>query len=84
MSYLLRCNSNVTSLLSGTQVKAVIAYVMNYITKSLLKIYSIFETIKTVLNKHLTTEYECNLSAETVKRLITKIVNSLTSQIEIG
>ena len=46
LSYLLRCNTDVTSLLSGTQVKAVIAYVTDYITKSLLKTHTMFETIR--------------------------------------
>ncbi|KAI0357520.1 hypothetical protein OH77DRAFT_1503040 [Trametes cingulata] len=46
VSYLLRCNTDVTCLLSGTQVKAVIAYVTDYITKSPLKTYSVFEAIK--------------------------------------
>ncbi|KAI0355615.1 hypothetical protein OH77DRAFT_1357417, partial [Trametes cingulata] len=48
VSYLLRCNTDVTCLLSGTQVKAVIAYVTDYITKSPLKTYSTFEAIKAV------------------------------------
>ncbi|THU81046.1 hypothetical protein K435DRAFT_694354, partial [Dendrothele bispora CBS 962.96] len=30
MTYLLRCNSDVTSLLSGTAIKAVVAYVSDY------------------------------------------------------
>lgn len=52
LSYILRCNSDVTSLLSGTQVKAIIAYITDYITKSSLKTYNIFETIRTVLEKN--------------------------------
>ncbi|KAJ7301294.1 hypothetical protein DFH08DRAFT_639472, partial [Mycena albidolilacea] len=39
LTYLLRCNTDVTSLLSGTSIKAVVAYVSDYITKSSLKIY---------------------------------------------
>ncbi|KAF8573098.1 hypothetical protein K439DRAFT_1650061 [Ramaria rubella] len=33
VTYLLRCNSDVTSLLSGTAIKAVIAYVTDYVSK---------------------------------------------------
>ena len=33
VSYLLRCNHDVTSLMSGTAIKSVIAYVADYITK---------------------------------------------------
>ncbi|KAJ3483537.1 hypothetical protein NLI96_g6238 [Meripilus lineatus] len=42
ITYLFRCNTDVTSLSSGTQVKAVIAYVTDYITKSSLKSHAIF------------------------------------------
>ena len=45
LTYLLRCNTDVTSLLSGTAVKAVVAYVTEYVTKPGLKTYSIFDTI---------------------------------------
>jgi hypothetical protein len=41
LTYLLRCNTDVTSLLSGTSIKAVVAYVSDYITKSSLKIYQL-------------------------------------------
>ncbi|KAH9920734.1 hypothetical protein B0H21DRAFT_701909, partial [Amylocystis lapponica] len=46
--YLVRCNSDITCLLSGTQVRAVVAYITDYITKSSLKTHTIFETIRTV------------------------------------
>ncbi|KAF8576525.1 hypothetical protein K439DRAFT_1367048 [Ramaria rubella] len=49
VTYLLRCNSDVTSLLSGTAIKAVIAYVTDYVSKSPLKTYGIFESIKDIL-----------------------------------
>ena len=45
LTYLLRCNTDVTSLLSGTAVKAVVAYVTEYVTEPGLKTYSIFDTI---------------------------------------
>ncbi|TFK61824.1 hypothetical protein BDN72DRAFT_741251, partial [Pluteus cervinus] len=48
LSYLFRCNTDVTSLKSGTALKSVILYVTNYITKSPLKTYTIFEVIKSV------------------------------------
>ncbi|EIW58459.1 uncharacterized protein TRAVEDRAFT_96284, partial [Trametes versicolor FP-101664 SS1] len=48
LSYVLRCNTDVTCLLSGTQVRAVVAYVTDYITKSPLKTYSVFEAVKAV------------------------------------
>ncbi|KZP15809.1 hypothetical protein FIBSPDRAFT_713284, partial [Athelia psychrophila] len=48
MTYLLRCNSDVTSLLSGTAMKAVVAYVTEYITKTGLKTYHVFDIIRSV------------------------------------
>ena len=52
LSYLLRSNSDVTSLLSGTSVKAVVAYVTDYITKQSLKTYSIFDVIRSTFDKN--------------------------------
>ncbi|KAF8575056.1 hypothetical protein K439DRAFT_1295755, partial [Ramaria rubella] len=51
VTYLLRCNSDGTSLLSGTAIKAVIAYVTDYVSKSPLKTYGIFESIRDVFDK---------------------------------
>ncbi|KAF9549159.1 hypothetical protein CPC08DRAFT_613648, partial [Agrocybe pediades] len=48
LTYLVRCNTDVTSLHSGTAVKAVVAYVSDYITKCGLKTHTIFETIRNV------------------------------------
>ncbi|TFK51923.1 hypothetical protein OE88DRAFT_1628605, partial [Heliocybe sulcata] len=48
LTYLLRSNSDVTSLLSGTALKAIVAYVTDYITKTPLKTYTIFQTIHDV------------------------------------
>ena len=41
--YALRCNTDVTSLSSGTAIKAVVLYVSDYITKSTLKTHTIFD-----------------------------------------
>ncbi|TFK48425.1 hypothetical protein OE88DRAFT_1634621, partial [Heliocybe sulcata] len=51
LTYLLRSNSDVTSLLSGTALKAVVAYVTDYITKTPLKTYTIFQTIRDVFDR---------------------------------
>ena len=40
VTYLLQCNTDITSLLSGTAIKAIVAYVSDYVTKPGLKIYS--------------------------------------------
>ncbi|TFK46239.1 hypothetical protein OE88DRAFT_1638634, partial [Heliocybe sulcata] len=51
LTYLLRSNSDVTSLLSGTALKSVVAYVTDYITKTPLKTYTIFQTIRDVFDR---------------------------------
>src|SRR6266849_10190881 len=52
MTYLFRCNADVTSLLSGTAIKAVVAYISDYITKPSLKIYVVFDTIRSIFHKN--------------------------------
>ncbi|KDR70818.1 hypothetical protein GALMADRAFT_49614, partial [Galerina marginata CBS 339.88] len=51
VSYLLRCNTDVTCLHSGTAVKAVVAYVSDYISKHGLKTHVIFDTVRNIYNK---------------------------------
>ncbi|EKM57917.1 uncharacterized protein PHACADRAFT_65400, partial [Phanerochaete carnosa HHB-10118-sp] len=48
LTYLMRCNTDVTSLLSGTAIKSVVAYVTDYITKSPLKTHTMFEAVKRI------------------------------------
>lgn len=52
LTYLLRSNTDVTSLLSGTAIKAVVAYVTEYVTKPGLKTYTVFDTVKSVFDKN--------------------------------
>jgi hypothetical protein len=52
VTFLLRCNSDITSLLSGTAIKAIVAYISDYITKPGLKTHTIFEAIRSVFNRN--------------------------------
>jgi hypothetical protein len=52
ITYLLRCNTDVTSLMSGTAIKAIVAYISDYITKPGLKTYVIFDAIRSVFNRN--------------------------------
>ena len=45
VTYIFRCNTDVTSLSSGTAIKGVVLYVSDYITKSTLKTHVIFDSI---------------------------------------
>src|SRR5215471_12778260 len=52
LTYLMLCNTDVTSLLSGTAIKAVVAYISDYITKSSLKTYMLFDAITAIFKKN--------------------------------
>jgi len=84
VTYLLRCNTDVTSLLSGTAIKSTIAYVTDYITKTSLKTHTMFEVVRTVFNRN--SEFLSGDSSrhEKARKLMIQIVNSLTVQAEIG
>ncbi|KDR76171.1 hypothetical protein GALMADRAFT_16292, partial [Galerina marginata CBS 339.88] len=51
LSMLMRSNTDTTSLLSGTAVKAVISYVTDYVTKQSLKTHQLFSTAYEVLQR---------------------------------
>src|ERR1700723_84936 len=84
VTFLLRCNSDVTSLLSGTAIKAIVAYISDYVTKPGLKTYTIFDTIRSVFDKSSEMLSGSLERKEKARRLMIQIVNSLTSKMEIG
>ncbi|KAJ7075575.1 hypothetical protein C8R43DRAFT_910726, partial [Mycena crocata] len=51
VTFFSRCNTDVTSLLSGTSVKAVISYVSDYVSKLGLKTYQAFASVFDVFKK---------------------------------
>ncbi|KAK0224909.1 hypothetical protein EDD85DRAFT_778027, partial [Armillaria nabsnona] len=52
LTYLMRCNTNVSSLCSGTAIKAILIYVSDYITKPALKTHVFFDVIKSVFQRN--------------------------------
>jgi Helitron helicase-like domain at N-terminus len=84
VTYLLGCNTDVTSLLSGTAIKAVVAYISDYITKPDLKTYSIFDTIRCVIDKNSEIIGSSISRKEKARKLMTKMINALTAKLEIG
>ena len=52
ITYLFRCNTDVSSLLSGTAITAVISYISDCIAKPSLKMYQIFATAYNIFNKN--------------------------------
>ena len=81
LSYLTRSNTDVTSLLSGTSIKAIISYISDYLSKPALKTYQIFSSMYDVFEN---TEKETNIKEDNTRRILLKIVNSLSSKMEIG
>ncbi|TFK59305.1 hypothetical protein BDN72DRAFT_905976 [Pluteus cervinus] len=84
VTYLLRCNKDVTSLKSGTAAKGIVKYTTDYVTKSSLKTHVIFDTIRSMFERHHNFITGDEPSQEKAKSLMTKIVNNLTSKMEIG
>ncbi|KAJ7217598.1 hypothetical protein C8J57DRAFT_1095758, partial [Mycena rebaudengoi] len=52
VTYVLGCNTDVTCLLSGTSIKAVVAYISDYVTKSSLKTYHVFQSVQNVFDRN--------------------------------
>ncbi|EPS96743.1 hypothetical protein FOMPIDRAFT_1129824, partial [Fomitopsis schrenkii] len=84
LSFLLRCNTDVTCLLSGTQVRAIVAYVTDYITKTGHKPQDVFATIKSVIDQM--DEVVANSTGDhaAARLLVVKIVNALSAMQQIG
>ncbi|THU82675.1 hypothetical protein K435DRAFT_597669, partial [Dendrothele bispora CBS 962.96] len=77
-------NSDVTSLLSGTAIKTVVAYVSDYITKWSLNTHVIFDVIQTVLRRNTELTSGFTTCQEKVRRLVTQMVNLLSVRMELG
>lgn len=84
LAYLLRCNTDTTCLLSGTAIKATIASITDYISKSTLKTHVILESIKTIFS-HSLDIFDSDLnSLDKYKMIITRLANFLSGKLEIG
>jgi hypothetical protein len=84
VTYLICSNTDVTSLLSGTAIKAVVAYVSDYINKPASKTHLIFEAVKSVFDRNSEMLGGSLDRKEKAHILLTQIVNNLTSKMEIG
>ena len=84
VTYLLRCNTDVTCLSSGTAIKGVAMYVSDYITKSSLKTHVIFDTIRTVFQKNSEMIGGNLTTKEKARRFMTKVANLLSARAEMG
>ena len=78
LSYLLQCNHDVTSLMSGMAIKSVIAYVADYITKTPLKTHVMFQPVQKVFSCNTELLGGNKSKHKKARLLITKIVNALS------
>ena len=84
VTYLFRCNTDVTSLASGTAIKGVIMYVSDYIVKSTLKTHVIFDSIRSVFQKNGEMIGGSLPTKEKARRFMTKVANILSAKAEMG
>jgi len=84
LTYVLCCNTDTTSLLSGTAIKATVAYITDYVTKPGLNTYSMFDTIRQIFEKNETLLAAKDNIQSSARSLVTKMVNALTAKLEIG
>ncbi|KAJ3504480.1 hypothetical protein NMY22_g17910 [Coprinellus aureogranulatus] len=83
LSYLLRCNTDVTSLLSGTSIKAIVAYVTDYITKVSLKSHQIFSAAYDMYERNAEALFEGDVH-DGARKMLLKICNNLSAKMELG
>lgn len=85
LSYLLRCNSDVTCLLSGTTAKAVMAYVTDYVTKTKLTTASFFSTVRSIFDRNVEILLDAPAQrASAARSLVVKTVNAISLNGETG
>jgi len=84
VTYLFRCNTDTTSLLSGTAIKATVVYITDYVTKPGLNTYSMFDTIHQIFERNETLLAAKENIQASARSLVTKMVNVLTAKLEIG
>ena len=84
LTYLMRSNTDVTSLLSGTSIKSTVSYISDYISKQTLKTHQIFSSAYDVFQKNselLTGDHKVH---EAGRSLMLKLINNLSTKMEIG
>lgn len=84
LTYLFRCNTDVTSLRSGTAIKAILLYVTKYVTKPMMKTYVAFDAVKATFHKNTSVLGGSLPRQEKARSLMTKMVNTLSARSEMG
>ncbi|TRM55967.1 hypothetical protein BD626DRAFT_379658, partial [Schizophyllum amplum] len=84
ITYLIRCNHDCTSLLSGTAVNHIVYYITEYITKMGPQTHVLFDVIKTVFDRSSELTSAGPALKENARRLMTRLVNKLATKMELG
>ncbi|KAF5318887.1 hypothetical protein D9611_014722 [Ephemerocybe angulata] len=84
LTYVLRCNSDVTCMMSGTSVKAIVCYVTDYITKVSLKSHQVFSSAYDIYQRNPELLENGIDPSESARKMLLKICNALTSKMEVG
>ncbi|KAJ7749114.1 hypothetical protein B0H16DRAFT_1319422, partial [Mycena metata] len=84
LTFLNRCNTDVSSLLSGTAIKAVVSYVSDYISKLSLKSYQMFASVYDVFQKESEMSGGTEKDKDTARHMVRKMVNAMSAKMEIG
>lgn len=84
LTYLSRYNTDVSSLLSGTSIKAIISYITDYVTKPSLKTHQVYSSAYNIFSRNMETLCDNKGEGSKARSLIIKIVNALASKMEIG
>lgn len=84
LTYLLRCNTDITSLLLGMSIKAIISYVTDYVTKPTLKTHQVFSSAYDVYEKNSDLIGADKNTVDSARKLMLKITNLLTAKMEIS
>lgn len=85
ITYFSRSNTDVTSLLSGTAVKAVISYVSDYVSKIGLKSYQAFASVFDVFDRNSERlMFTGEGTEDTPRTLMRQMINSMSTKMEIG
>ncbi|KAJ7123845.1 hypothetical protein C8R43DRAFT_1147864, partial [Mycena crocata] len=84
VTYFSRSNTDVSSLLSGTAVNAVVSYVSDYVSKLGLKTYHAFASVFDVFQRNSESLDAGAEGKETARTLMRQMINSMSTKMEIG
>lgn len=84
MAYLLGCNTDSSSMMSGTAMNAAAGYITDYLVKMGVKTHQIFSSVYDVFERNTGIWESSKSDGDAARRLILKMANSLTSKLEIG